>query len=59
MTDVGLMRPMLTKGKMKLVPRRAKGADEVRRIYKKAMERARAREQADAKKLASGSGVAR
>jgi heterodisulfide reductase subunit C len=59
MTDVGLMKPMLTKGKMKLVPRRAKGADEVRRIYKKAMERARAREQADAKKLASGSGVAK
>jgi heterodisulfide reductase subunit C len=59
MTDVGLMKPMLTKGKMKIMPRRAKGADEVSRIYKKAMEKAHAREEADAKKLASGSGVAR
>jgi heterodisulfide reductase subunit C len=49
MGNVGLMVPMLTKGKMKLVPRRAKGADEVSRIYKKTMERARAAEKAEAK----------
>lgn len=59
LADVGLMKPMLAKGKMKIMPRRAKGADEVSRIYKKAMERARAREKADAERLASGSGVVR
>ena len=47
--DVGLTVPMLVKRKMQIVPRRAKGADEVSRIYKKAMERARSREKADAK----------
>lgn len=59
MTDVGLMKPMLAKRKMQLLPRKAKGADEVSRIYRKAMEKAKAREKADAQKMASGSGVAR
>jgi hypothetical protein len=59
LTDAGLMKPMLAKGKMKFVPHRAKGADEVSRIYKKTMEKARAREKADAKALAVGSGVAK
>ena len=44
MGDVGLAVPMLSKGKMAIVPKRAKGADEVGRIYKKAMEKAAARE---------------
>jgi heterodisulfide reductase subunit C2 len=50
--NVGLMKPMLSKHKMTLVPRKAKGADEVGRIYKKAMERAKAREKAEARELA-------
>ena len=48
MGDVGLAIPMVTKGKMKLIPRKAKGADEVSRIYKKTMERAKATEKAEA-----------
>lgn len=59
MTDMGLMVPMVKKGKMKFVPRKSKGAGEVSRVYKKAMERARARAKAEAKDLAGGSGVAR
>jgi heterodisulfide reductase subunit C len=39
--DVGLMTPMLSKGKMKIFPRRARGADEVGHIYKRSLERAR------------------
>ncbi len=38
MGDVGLAVPMLTRGKMQLIPRKSKGADEVGRIYKKTME---------------------
>ena len=49
MADVGLAVPMVTKGKMKFVPRKAKGTDEVSRIYKKTMEKARAYEKAEAK----------
>ena len=52
-TDMGLMVPMVSKGKMQFIPRKAKGADEVRRIYKKAMDRAHAREKADAEALAA------
>ena len=47
MGDAGLAVPMLTKGKMQIVPRRSKGADEVGRIYKKTMAKARAREKAN------------
>ena len=47
MADIGLAFPMLGKGKMDLLPHKAKGADEVGRIYKKSMERARAREKAE------------
>jgi len=47
--NVGLMVPVMTRRKMPLVPRRAKGADEVGRIYKKTMEKAKAREKAEAK----------
>jgi hypothetical protein len=52
MGDVGLAVPMLTKGKMAIMPRRAKGADEVGRIYKKSLEKAKAREQAFAEAAA-------
>ena len=38
--------PMVKKGKMEFVPHKSAGADEVGRIYKKAMERARAMEKA-------------
>ena len=44
MRDAPLAVPMLTKGKMAIMPKRAKGADEVGRIYKKSMEKAKARE---------------
>lgn len=44
MGDIGLAVPMLTKGKMAIMPHRAPGADEVGRIYKKSMEKAKARE---------------
>lgn len=44
MGDAGLAVPMLTKGKMAIMPRRAKGADEVGRIYKKSLAKAKARE---------------
>jgi heterodisulfide reductase subunit C len=46
MGDVGLMGPMVSRGKMKFIPHKATGADEVGRIYKKTMERAKARERA-------------
>jgi heterodisulfide reductase subunit C2 len=46
MADIGLALPMVTRGKMQFVPRRAAGADEVGRIYKKTMDAARARERA-------------
>ena len=49
MGDVGLMKPMVGKGKMKFVPRKAQGADEVDRIYKKAMQRAKASQKASQK----------
>jgi heterodisulfide reductase subunit C len=54
MDDVGLAVPMVSRGKMQLVPRRAKGAAEVGRIYKKAMAVARAREKAAAEAATSG-----
>ncbi|MGI5940201.1 MAG: 4Fe-4S dicluster domain-containing protein [Thermoleophilia bacterium] len=44
LTDVGLMGPMVSKGKMKFTPRKATGADEVGRIYEKTMKRAKDRE---------------
>jgi heterodisulfide reductase subunit C len=53
MGDAGLAIPMVIKGKMQFIPRRAKGAAEVSRIYKKTMEKARAREKAEAKATAS------
>jgi heterodisulfide reductase subunit C2 len=49
--NVGLMVPVMSKRKMPLLPHRAKGADEVSRIYKKTMERAKAREKAEAEAL--------
>lgn len=49
MGDAGLAIPMVIKGKMQFIPRKAKGADEVSRIYKKTMEKARAREKAEAR----------
>ncbi|GAB4253645.1 MAG: 4Fe-4S dicluster domain-containing protein [Thermoleophilia bacterium] len=41
MNDADLGMPMLSKGKIEIVPRKAKGADEVGRIYRKAMEKAK------------------
>lgn len=49
MADAGLAIPMVIKGKMQFVPRKAKGADEVSRIYKKTMDKAKAREKSEAK----------
>jgi len=46
--NVGLMIPVVTKRKMPFIPHRSKGADEVSRIYKKTMEKARAYEKAEA-----------
>jgi heterodisulfide reductase subunit C len=49
MGDMGLMLPMVAKRKLQFIPRRAKGAAEVSRIYKKTMEKAKAHEKAEAK----------
>jgi heterodisulfide reductase subunit C2 len=46
MGDAGLALPMVSKGKMGFIPHKAKGADEVGRIYNKSMEMAKAREKA-------------
>jgi heterodisulfide reductase subunit C len=55
--NVGLMKPVMAKRKMPVMPHKAKGADEVGRIYKKTMEKAKARAQADSRALqASGVG---
>jgi hypothetical protein len=48
----------MAKRKMPIMPHKAKGADEVGRIYKKAMEKAKARQQADSREL-KASGVAK
>ncbi|MCX8031819.1 MAG: 4Fe-4S dicluster domain-containing protein [Thermoleophilia bacterium] len=45
--DIGLVPPMITKGKLKFIPKRVPGAGEVSRIYKKAIEQAKAREKAE------------
>jgi len=58
MGDAGLAIPMLTKGKMQFIPRKAKGADEVSRIYKKTMGIARARQKAEAKIMGSAAKAA-
>jgi hypothetical protein len=50
--NVGLMVPVMSKHKMPLMPHKAKGADEVGRIYKKTMAKAAAREEAELKALA-------
>lgn len=41
MNDSSLGLPMVAKGKIEFLPKKAKGADEVGRIYKKAMEKAK------------------
>jgi heterodisulfide reductase subunit C2 len=48
MGDAGLAIPMVTKVKMKFIPHKVKGTDEVARIYKKTMDKARARGKAEA-----------
>jgi heterodisulfide reductase subunit C2 len=53
MGDAGLALPMVSKGKMGFIPRKAKGADEVGRIYKKTIAAARAREEAAAEAAAA------
>ena len=50
--NVGLMVPVMSKRKMPLLPRKANGADEVGRIYKKTMAMAVEREKADLNLLA-------
>lgn len=57
--NVGLMVPVMKKRKMPLIPKRAKGADEVSRIYKKTMEKAAEREKADLQALAKWQAAAR
>lgn len=52
MGDIGLALPMVTRGKMQLVPRKSAGAAEVGRIYKKTMAAAKAREKAFAEAAA-------
>ncbi len=49
--NVGLMIPVVSRRKMPFIPHKAKGADEVSRIYKKTMERAKATEKAEAEAL--------
>lgn len=56
MGDAGLAIPMVRKRKMQLIPRKAKGADEVSRIYKKTMEKARVREKAEASAAKAAAG---
>ncbi len=56
MGDAGLAVPMLTKGKMAIMPRKSKGADEVGRIYKKTLAKAKAREKAFAEAAARDEG---
>ncbi len=46
LNDSSLGLPMVQKGKIAVIPKKAKGADEVGRIYKKAMEKAAAAEKA-------------
>lgn len=58
MGDAGLAVPMLTKGKMAIMPRKSKGADEVGRIYKKSLEKAKARERAFAQAAAQAATAA-
>lgn len=41
LNDAELGLPMLSKGKLEVVPHKARGADEVGRIYRKSLERAR------------------
>jgi heterodisulfide reductase subunit C len=43
LNDADLGMPMITKGKIDPIPKRAKGADEVSRIYKKSLEKAKCR----------------
>jgi heterodisulfide reductase subunit C len=47
MGDAGLALPMVGKGKMQFLPRKAEGAAEVGRIYKKSMQKAKQREKAE------------
>ena len=47
--NVGLMGPVMARRKMPLLPRKAKGADEVGRIYKKTMKLAKQRAEAESK----------
>lgn len=58
MGDAGLALPMLSKGKLPLVPRKAKGADEVGRIYKKSMQKAKEREKAELAALKAAAAAA-
>lgn len=60
LADAGLLVPLLTKRKLRIIPTRSKGTAEVKRIYKRAMEQAKAGAKADSKKLAemAESGVA-
>jgi len=44
LNDAELGLPMIAKGKVQLLPRKARGTNEVARIYRKAVERARSQE---------------
>jgi heterodisulfide reductase subunit C2 len=56
MGDAGLAIPLVIKGKARFVPKKAKGSAEVGRIYKKAMDKAAARENAEASSTPDGNG---
>jgi len=49
LADMSVVPPLLARHKLKILPRRAKGTDEVSRIYKKTMEKAREHEKAEAR----------
>jgi heterodisulfide reductase subunit C2 len=57
MGDAGLAIPLVIKGKARFIPKKAKGAEEVGRIYAKAMEKARARERSAPSAPSSGNGA--
>jgi heterodisulfide reductase subunit C2 len=57
--NVGLMAPVMSKRKMPLMPHKAKGADEVGRIYRKTMELAAKREKAEQAELAKRKAAAK
>jgi heterodisulfide reductase subunit C len=59
LADVGVAVPMVARRKLQFVPRRAKGAAEVSRIYKKTMQKAKAHEKAEKETRAASAQAAK